>query len=277
MTSRRGVAILASDGILDWLLPFLESYRQHNPDLPTYLIPFDGKMERTRRAAAVYGVEVVADDLSLVDRLAFTAYPFYTRRYRNRLRKFHCLALPLDEVLYIDIDMLVFRDLSPLFGHLRPGERDFLVSGLSPEWVYGAGKRLHRFLDDQPLFSDGFWITSPAILPLARMLQTLRANRLTFWSVRKLRVYAQPVANFVTHRLGLKIGMLDDQVPGICAEASYQDDGIRFTADGPVDANGHPIHATHWAGAYLTPTDDVFAEAWHSYAAKAAARLRAAG
>ena len=46
MKKRFGVAILANDGIYDWLLPFLESFREHNPTLPTYLIPFDRRMER---------------------------------------------------------------------------------------------------------------------------------------------------------------------------------------------------------------------------------------
>jgi len=274
MKNRYGVAILASDGIYEWLLPFLESYRRHNPDLPTYLIPFDARMERTTRAAAAYGVQMAPGDLGPVDRLGFIAYPHYRRRYRNRLRKFHSLSLPLDEVLYIDIDTIVYRDLSVLFGRLKPGETDFIVASTRPDWVYT--KRMHRypFLADAVLFSDGCFVTSSRILSLERMTATLKANRLTFWNVRKQHVYAQPVANFVAHRLGLKIAVAEDLIPGIRCEAVYNAPDARFEPDGPVSADGRPIHFAHWAGAIETPTDDAFAASWHACASRAAERLR---
>ena len=54
-----GVAIVANDKIVDWLLPFLESYRATNvaSDL-VYPIPYDENVTRTRRAAEVYGVDL---------------------------------------------------------------------------------------------------------------------------------------------------------------------------------------------------------------------------
>jgi hypothetical protein len=274
MKTNCGVAILASDGIYEWLLPFLESYRRHNPDLPTYLIPFDARMERTTRAAAAYDVQIAPGDLGPVDQLGFTAYPLYRRRYRNRLRKFHALSLPLDEVLYVDIDTIVYHDLSVLFGRLKPGETDFIAATTSPDWVYN--KRMHRypFLSDAVLFSDGCFVTAPRILSLERMIATLKANRLTFWNIRKQHVYAQPVANFVAHRLGLKVALADDLIPGNRCEAFYKTQGVRFEPGGPVSADGKPIHVAHWAGASETPTDDVFAASWHECASKAAERLR---
>ena len=47
----RAIAIVANDKVLDWLLPFLESYRDTNAEIPLHLIPFDDNISRTRRAA----------------------------------------------------------------------------------------------------------------------------------------------------------------------------------------------------------------------------------
>jgi hypothetical protein len=54
-SKRYGVAIVGNDKIIDWLLPFLESYRDTNSSLPLYLIPYDDNVEMTRRAADIYG------------------------------------------------------------------------------------------------------------------------------------------------------------------------------------------------------------------------------
>ena len=40
-SKRYGIAIVGNDKIIDWLLPFLESYRATNSGLPIYLIPYD--------------------------------------------------------------------------------------------------------------------------------------------------------------------------------------------------------------------------------------------
>lgn len=51
-----GMAIIANDKIINWLLPFLESYLATNAGTPLYLIPYDDNVALTRRAADVYGV-----------------------------------------------------------------------------------------------------------------------------------------------------------------------------------------------------------------------------
>jgi hypothetical protein len=273
MTQRRGVAILANDEIYDWLLPFLDSYRQHNPDLPTYLIPFDDRMDRTARAAAVYDVAVVDADFTGIDRFAAMLYPFNRLRYRHRLRKFHCLALPLDEVMYIDVDTIVFRDMSVLFGKVKPGSADFIIASTSPEWVYT--KRMHDYpeLANAILFSDGFFVTSPAILSLERLIDTVSSRRAIFRAVRKWNTYAQPVANFAVHSLGLKIASLTDLMPEASCETFYLAKGVKFGDGGPWDVDGREIFFAHWAGAKLLPSHDLFSPAWHHHAARAASRV----
>ena len=55
-TPRRGMAIVANDKIADWLLPFLESWKQRSATVPLFLIPYDDNLALTRRAADAYGV-----------------------------------------------------------------------------------------------------------------------------------------------------------------------------------------------------------------------------
>jgi len=275
MTERRGVAILANDGICDWLLPFLDSYRHHNPDLPIYLIPYDDRMERVARAAAAYDVRILDDDFGAIDRLAATLYPFHPKR-RHRLRKFQCLALPLDEVMYIDVDTIVFRDLSVLFGRLRPGHAEFIIASTSPEWVYTQRRQDYPELANATLFSDGFFVTSPAILPLARLIETVGSRRAIFRAVRKWNTYAQPVANFAVHSLGLKIASLTELMPEASCETFYRAQGIKFGDNGPWDIAGREIFFAHWAGAKMLPSHDLFSPAWQHHAARAALRVGAA-
>jgi len=274
MSKRYGVAILANDGIYDWLLPFLESFREHNPTLPTYLIPFDNNMERSVRAAAKYEIEVIHDDLEPIDRMAWNVYPFFLRTFRRRLRKFHCLALPLDEVLYIDVDTIAFRDFTPLFGHVKPGEADFVIASRSPTWVYNDRGNDYPELKDAIRFSDGFFVTSPSILSRDQLIATMRRDRRIFRRVRKPRTFAQPVANFTVHRLGLKIASLTDLMPWASTETFYLARGIELVPTGPKDKDGRDIFFAHWAGARDLPTDKTtFDPIWVDYAARAARRV----
>jgi hypothetical protein len=50
-----GIAAVANDTVLEWFLPFLESYSATNSAIPLYVIPFDENTAATRRAAETYG------------------------------------------------------------------------------------------------------------------------------------------------------------------------------------------------------------------------------
>lgn len=271
---RVGVAILANDGIQDWLLPFLDSFRQHNPDLPVYLIPFDNNMTRTLRAAHEYGVSVVQDDFVDIDRFASRLYPFSRQLYRHRLRKFHCLRLPLDEVMYLDVDTLVYRDFSSLFGRVEAGKNDFIIASTSAEWVYTAKVRKYPKLADAVRFSDGFFITSNNILTLDHLIGTVEDQLSMFHDVRRTHVYSQPLVNFAVHQLGLRISSLTDLLPESSCETFYQARGIQFTEEGPLDPEGRAIYFAHWAGAKNLPAHGTFDRDWQAHSARAIARLR---
>jgi hypothetical protein len=268
-----GIATIANDRMYDWVLPFLESWHATNAATPLYVIPYDDKYERTQRACEAYGAHLVLPDSDALDALAKRLYPMFPG-YRRRLRKFLSLALPLDEVLYVDIDIVLFRDFGPIFGTLEPGKRDFIVAAATSDYVYNKKRAQHEFLRDGLLFNDGFFITSNKILSLQDFYNVIDRDEAIFHSVRQRgMLFAQPLTNFVVHRLGLKVVPLYECVPGASGESFYKADGVHFEGGAPLDVDGNEIYFAHWAGVVGLPGRRAFDDAWREFAARAVARV----
>ncbi len=280
-----GIAIVANDKVSGWLLPFLESYVATNAATPLYVIPYDDNLSLTRRAAEIYGARLVTEDVRELDALATRLYPMFPA-HRRRLRKFLSLALPLDEVLYLDVDTILFGDMRAVFGKLERGKVDFIMASSSDDYVYNRNHKRYDFLRGARLFNDGFFVTSKDILSLNDFYDVIAKDEAIFHAVRKRgMLFAQPLCNFVTHRRALRIASISECVAGASDESFYKAKGVRFDAHGPIDGWGQRIMFAHWAGArgvprrpgFLgLPRNRVFDAAWHDYARLAAARLNAA-
>ncbi|MCL2384933.1 MAG: hypothetical protein FWC84_03800 [Alphaproteobacteria bacterium] len=276
-SKKYGIATIANDKVINWLLPFLESYLVTNAATPLYLIPYDENVALTRQAASVYGVEFVEPDSGELDALAKRLYPLFPG-YRRRLRKFLSLALPLDEVIYLDVDIILFRDFREMFGLLEPGTKDFIVAAPTKEYVYNKKRNQYDFLRDVTLFNDGFFVASKDILSLKDFREVIDENEGIFHAVRQRgMLFAQPVTNFVVHRKGLKIAHLRECIPGASGESFYKAEGVTFDMEGPRDVFGDRIYFAHWAGAVNLPNRRVFDTAWRHLSIKAAARMKARG
>jgi hypothetical protein len=269
------IAIVGNDKIIEWLLPFLESYRDTNAALPLYLIPYDDNIELTRRAATLYGATLVEEEPTEIDRLAKELYPGIFNGNRRRLRKLQALALPFDEIAYVDVDVILFRDLSPIFGKLKGGETEFIVASPSFEYVYNERREAYPFLRDVLLFNDGFWVTSNKFLRLSDFIETMAKDAAIFHDVRKRgQLFAQPLVNFVTHRRGVKIALLPNVVENASHESFYKAPGVTFAGEKPLDPDGREIYFAHWAGATALPLRGVFDAAWTRYSKAAWARFK---
>jgi len=274
-SGRYGVAIVGNDKIIDWLLPFLESYRATNSALPLYLIPYDDNIAQTRRAAEIYGAHFVEEEPTEIDRLANELYPGIFNNNRRRLRKLQALALPLDEVAYVDVDVILFQDFTSIFGRLKATETEFIVASPSFEYVYNDRRAAYPFLDNVLLFNDGFWVTSNKYLKLSDFLDTMARDAAIFHDVRKRgQLFAQPLVNFVTHRRGLKIALLPDVVANASHESFYKAPGVTFAKGKPLALDGKEIYFAHWAGATALPSRGVFDSAWTEYSKAAWARFK---
>ena len=277
VADKRAIAIIANDKVMHWLLPFLESWKATNPTLPVHLIPYDDNVARTREVAALYGVQFSDIDCRELDALSKKLYPVSFGK-RFRLRKLLSLALPLDEVIYFDVDIILFRDLAPVFGLIEPGVTDFIVVTRTDEYVYN--KRSHEipYLRDAFTFNDGFFVTSNKVLDVQDFYDAMEADERTFDAVRQRGgLFAQPLTNFVVHRKGLKIRALWDVVPRASGESYHKATNVVFGDDGPVCSYDGQVYFAHWPGVTGVPRGGVFDEAWQAYAKLADARVAKAG
>lgn len=272
---KRGIAVIANDKVMHWLLPFLESYLATNASIPLFLIPYDDNVNKTRKVADAYGVSFVDIDSRELDALSKRLYPFSLGK-RFRLRKLLSLALPLDRVVYLDVDIILFRDLRPLLDLIAPGEVDFLIIAKTIEYVYNKKAVNYPYLRDPPLFNDGFFITSNKILTIQHFYDAMAADEKIFHEVRQRGgLYAQPLTNFVVHRKGLKVVPVYELVPDASGESYHKAQGVTFCADGPLDKDGAKIYFAHWPGITGAPKGGMFDDLWADYTRRADARMAA--
>jgi hypothetical protein len=269
-----GMATLANDKIIRWLLPFLESYLATNASTPLYVIPYDDNVLLTRRATEIYGVNFVETNSAELDALAKRLYPLFPA-HRRRLRKLLCLALPLDEVIYFDADIILFRDFGSMFGRLEAGKTELIVSAQANDFVYNKNSERFDFLCEAIRFNDGFFVAANSILSLKNFRDVIEKDEAVFHVVRQRgMLFAQPLTNFVVHRLGMRVSPLYNCIPGASGESFYKAEGVTFDAAGPRDSQGYEIYFAHWAGAVALPNRRVFDAAWRQYADLAAARMK---
>ncbi len=270
-----GIAVIANDRVIDWLMPFLESYLATNATIPLYLIPYNDNIARMRRVAQVFGVEVAELDSAGLDALARRLYPF-NPGHRHRLRKLLALTLPLDEVIYLDVDTIMLRDFSDTLGHVESGKTDFLVACYCDDYIYNAKHKNYDFLRGAFSFNDGFFVTSRNKLSLQDFYDVIAKDEKIFHTVRQRGgLFAQPLTNFVVHRRGLKVSSLPDCVPGASGESFYKIEKVIFAPEGPLDVRGNRLYFCHWPGIIGLPRRRIFDGLWHDYARQAATRVRA--
>lgn len=271
-----GVAVLANDRVFDWLLPFLESYRDTNRRIPLHIIPFDDNVSKTRRAADLYGARIYEGDTARVDAMAKRLYPFF-QHHRRRLRKLLALTLPCDRILYMDVDTILFRNLGSVFEAFLPGQAEFIVASPSEDYVFNKTYAEYPFLRDAMRFNDGFFLSSREVLSLQDFERVIQADAAVFHRVRKRgMLFAQPLVNFVVHRLGLKVRTLADRVTNASNESFYKAEGVTLGESGPLDWQSREIYFAHWAGANSKPKNRIFDSRWQEYAKRARERMAAA-
>ncbi len=271
-----GIAIVANDKVMHWLLAFLESWKATNPGLPVYLIPYDENVATTRLVAQAYEVTFADVDPKALDALSKRLYPLGWNK-RNRLRKLLSLTLPLDEVIYFDVDIILFHELTPILGKLKPGVTEFIVISETTDYVYNEAAKQVDYLRSALLFNDGFFITSRNIISIDDFHQAMTEDEKTFDRVRQRGgLYAQPLVNFVVHRKRLKIRSVSDLVPGASTESYHKAAGAVFGPDGLHDEWGRPIYFIHWPGVGR-PGNLAFDGAWNEHLQKATERMKAAG
>ena len=275
--SNYALAFLANDRYLGWAVTFLESVRSMDAKLPLYCIPHSGPMAGILGLRKAFGFEILQEGLDRLDAFAKRLYPRHAR-YRANLRKYSALTFPVDEVVYFDVDLVVLTEPARLFGHIQPGHVDFLYLSTSPDWVYAAKSMCvaRSLFPDMRLMSAGAFVTSRSALTLDELITTTEDNLELFRSLRRSKVYDQPVLNFVLHRLGKRcrhITELDDSLAGV---ASARNPNLQPTNDKVIDRTvPGDVVAIHWAGNARSMSRHANPQSWPMQRIREAVRLQA--
>jgi hypothetical protein len=121
---KKGVYFLANDRVVDLALAFLNSFRLTNPDTPLCLIPYAADYEKLDALSTPYNFTVFSDQdfLNYCDEISL----MFHARVSGNYRKLACWQGDFEEFIYVDIDMLVLKNLDfafPLIQHY-----DFVVA-----------------------------------------------------------------------------------------------------------------------------------------------------
>lgn len=119
-----GVYFLANDRLIELTLAFLNSFRKYNPDIPLCLIPFRNDISLIESLKDTYHFSIYEDHhmLSYCDTLSLKFHP----DIRGHYRKLAMWDGPFERFIYVDIDMVVLKNLDFCFRPLS--DFDFIVS-----------------------------------------------------------------------------------------------------------------------------------------------------
>jgi hypothetical protein len=275
---------MANDRYVDWAKAFLESVRSKDSALPLYCIPHGGPMEGIHALRRAFNFELLTDGLDRLDAFAKQLFPDALARHRANLRKYVALNLPVDEIAYFDIDMVMLVEPDRLFGHVAAGDADFVYFSTSPDWVYRPDKidQARALFPDMRLISAGAFLTSPKVLSIDSVIGTVEDNLDLYMSLRRSRVYDQPVLNFVLHRLGRRCRHIHELDPSLVGMASARNPNLLWDQDRIVDrVVPGDVLALHWAGPTKSRFERLNPRAWPmqrflgSLRQQAEARIRA--
>jgi hypothetical protein len=242
------MVFMANDAMFAEGLAFLESFRTHNPTLPLSMIPFADDIAKIERLSPIYRFDILQLDTRRWDELARGFYPTSQQKYRNRLRKLAIFDVKAPTTIYLDIDVVVLKDLSFLAAKIIDGTTDLICTGINNDpYVYNPNYKAHPQLLRSKRFSDGFFAFNPGKIDADGAFRAIVENMDMYLEVRALDVYSQPATNFVIDMLGLRVREVYSLFPRVSPQVWYA--GRISEQDGQVTAeDGKDVLFVHWAG-----------------------------
>jgi hypothetical protein len=252
---RRGVYTLANDGVYDWLVAFLESMREHEPDLPIVVIPFDDRIDRIARLRSTYRFDIMDDPLlAETDRMGATYYPG-DALWPHAFRKLAAFWGPFENFAFFDSDVVILQPLREYFdkAEVTPG---FVCGDLDVAQCFVPGNLRDAMLSTGQItgFNTGFFMSRRNAFTFEHM-QSLAdeglaiKNGFTFGD--------QPFINWCVSTAGMTVTPYYDLLPDVCFSTWAERRPIR-RVDGTwrlLDKNwqdvGRRMPWLHWAGSGL--------------------------
>ncbi len=268
-----GVYILANDRILDITLAFLNSFRKFNPDTPVCLIPFRSDITELEKLQETYHFFIYNNPevLALADQISLLFHSTVTGHYR----KLACWHGPFEKFIYMDVDMVVLKNLDFAFSL---SEKFGFVTSLSdiPEaekWVwkpeiYQTGK----LTTDQIRYAanTGFIISERGRIPQNNLMERAR-EAVSLARHMELGCKEQPLLNYLIVTSGLTFSSLWNIAGTTLCNENYVEywagNGKKQLKKGfTTESKGEmrEVFLIHWAGVWQLRQSEIRAFAWLS-------------
>ena len=172
-TTPLGIYFLANDHVLPWVRSFVRSFRQHNPDLPLCLIPFNDNSAGTRRIVQEAGGTVLElpETFERLERIGAALELGHTATGRHWFRRFAAFEGGFERFLYLDTRIVVLSDLR--FFALAPQtyDVDLVHYDVAIEQVYQPGPIRREFIraGRGQGFISNIWATRRGLFTMEQM------------------------------------------------------------------------------------------------------------
>lgn len=254
IASKRGVYFIASDGVIENTIAFLNSFRQYNPEINLCLVPYNDSIDQICALQEEYHFSVWRDAelFSHCDRMS---KEFHGEVY-GHYRKIAIWNGPFDEFIYIDTDTVVLRNIDFAFSYLENYEVVTSHSNIPSirKWVWKKSiDQVKELTQEQIQFAanTGFIASRAGNLSVAKALQMLpQALRLV--KHMELSCMEQPFLNYLFVSTGMRYTSLStlfrhtgDEKISLERWGGYP---LKVEADWVVKPSFPPTLLVHWAG-----------------------------
>ena len=267
-----GIYIVANDKVADNAIALLNSLRLQDPDIPVVLIPFNQDYQRTAAILSELHQVTLFPDLPFLEDFTQTIGEIFPRDFLalpNKMRKLAAWFGPLQNFLYVDTDILLFRPITETLDFLA--QADFICCD-----YHSTGRGLADVFSEQVLeqqifsaaalqdvFNSGFWGSKKDTITLEQMYALLRecAQHREYFDFSS-GTTDQPLMNYlvlqaIPSRLNLTQAV--EHEPGSWAGSSHFQRKDHKLYDGET-----PLRYLHWAGTPMR-TGGPYRDLWEYY------------
>jgi hypothetical protein len=195
----KGVYFVANDRVIEMTIAFLNSFRKYNPEIPLCLIPFRNDLDQLRKLQSKYKFIIYNDHdfLTFCDEISIQ----FHGKIMGHYRKLAIWQGPFDEFVYIDIDMLVLKNIDFVYQILN--YYDFITSwsnlASTEKWVWKESIYESNVLNQEQIkyaANTGFIVSKKtAITP--DDIKAKLASALQLKKYMELRCIDQPLINYL--------------------------------------------------------------------------------
>ncbi|MDD5200107.1 MAG: hypothetical protein PHC88_09925 [Terrimicrobiaceae bacterium] len=202
--SDRGVYILGNDVVLEYAICLFRSLRDHSPQIPVRLIPYDDRLSRLRPWMDRYHIELHEHpDYPSFDRLGDELMDERNPGHRM-YRKFAAFTGPFANFLYLDIDIAVLAPVENLFDEFERSQAEFMTFDNDLDNVYtrSAWRDEMERTGRTKGFNAGAFLSRKGLFTRTELLRFLGEAR----EMRDKLIfqYDQPYFNFVVDMKGVR-------------------------------------------------------------------------